>query len=182
MLTERDLDTRANQGHDGVDDSSPTSGLSGSTLNNDSPPSEHHEDNWILRTAQDHSLQPHQQHHHLSPTVYYDDLHHEDSGDDQARLIEAAEEEEVSPRMENRELSPTVFYEPSIPPSDSATSVCCRVSRGSAHGMATDSKRLLCTHRCRLCSILPTYQYRPMAGLDVPKPQLDFITPWFQVP
>lgn len=101
-----------------TDDSSPTSGLSGSTLNNSPPPEQAKIDSILLHAAEELSLEMSERHderEHLSPFVYYDDLSFEESGDEMA-LIRAAEQEGKGSRKEERPMSPTVYYETSDAP------------------------------------------------------------------
>lgn len=163
----RDGNLSAQPDAENVDDSSPKSGLSGSTLNNESPPSEQHEIDSLLRTAEGSSLDRHEQQYPRSPLVYYDDLYFEDSADEQQRLVEAAEEEANGLSVENRALSPTEFYEVSSPPLDWAPAVGCNVSQRRPYWPSTERIRLPCALRFPLCSrrsIHPPYRQLPMAG------------------
>lgn len=123
MPSVRDSDPSAEPDSNTVDDSSPTSGLSGTTLNNGSLPSEQHETDLLFRIAEDPRSDIHEQRYPLSPTAYYDDLHHDDGADEQQQLIEAAEEAENGSRMENRGLIATVSNETSSVPPETAQTV-----------------------------------------------------------
>lgn len=127
MPSVRQGDRSAEPDPNTVDDSSPTSGLSGSTLDNESPPSEPHEIDSLLRTTEESSLSIREQQYSLSPTAYYDDLRQDDSAVEQQRLIQAAEEEQNGSSMDNKGLSRTVFYETSSPQPEAST-VSCNVS------------------------------------------------------
>lgn len=137
MPSVRDDNPSAEPDANNVDDSSPNSGLSGSTLNNGSPPSEEHEIDSLLRPAEGSSMNSHEQHYPLSPIAYYDDLHYEDSADEQQRLIEEAEEEENGLSMEDRAPSPTLSYGIPSPPHQSASAVSCKVSQRWAPWLST---------------------------------------------
>jgi hypothetical protein len=103
-----------------IDDSSPSSGLSGSTLNNGSPPSQEHEIDSLLQNAEG----SHEQQYIPSPFAYYDDIHHEGGADEeQQQLVVAVEEEENALLMENRPVSPAVLHKSRSPPPGSDPAV-----------------------------------------------------------
>lgn len=156
----RDANPSGEPDANNVDDSSPNSGLSGSTLNNGSPPSEQHGIDSSLPTAAGSSMDIHDQHYPLSPIAYYDHFDHDDSADEQEQLIEAAEEEESGSSMESRALSAAVFYEIPSPPPEPASAVSCNVSQRWSHRRGTERTRPPYALRFPLClrrSILPPY-------------------------
>lgn len=107
-------------------DISPSSDLSGSTLNESIDSEQAGVQAILLQEAEEADLDVDEHHNHLSPSVYYDDLDFEQADDEQLRLIEAAEGEELMlSKTENRAMSPSVYYEASDPPPERGQVRCC---------------------------------------------------------